>query len=194
MLVIEVVSVEVLGTVIVSSVVSVSIDEVASDGSTIVEVIDDEASVEMTSVDEASVGKKLVEEAPVDEVVVVIIVVVVEVITAPVDASVELIVGPIVEAALANTIGGAFSPATTIAESDKSSAPALTAPMPFLSLHWLLIATVSKVTATQKLPAGPELYASQAAIHSAKLVPLTLKRSNPVRAVLQRIRYPALTV
>lgn len=112
----------------------------------------------------------------------------------PVDADVEVIVEVVVEFALANTIWGAEFPVTMMAASDRSLAPTLTAPILLLSKHWSLDRVMSKVTATQISEAAPELRVLQAAIHSAKFDPLTLTRSLPVSAVLQRMRYPPLTV
>jgi hypothetical protein len=93
-----------------------------------------------------------------------------------------------VDTVLANTIWGPFIPATTMAASERSWPPAVTTPMVRLSLHWLLDADMSKVTATHTWVALPDPRALQAAIHSARLVPLVLVRSSPKSAVLQRTR------
>jgi hypothetical protein len=77
---------------------------------------------------------------------------------------------------------------TAMAASDRSFAPAVTTPMVLLRVHWFLDAAISKVTATHILAVALELYASQAATHSAKVVPLALATSFPIRAVLQRMR------
>jgi hypothetical protein len=99
-----------------------------------------------------------------------------------------LVAEPMVEGAVTNSIAGTFSPDIKIAESEFSSAPLLTGSMPLLSVHWFVETVVLKVTATQLTLLVSELNTSQASIHSARLVPPVLVISEPVSAVLQRIK------
>jgi hypothetical protein len=154
--------------------------------------------VEVPIVEELVEAVKVVEEdkeAPVvlegldpeTEISTVVLIMLVEVVVTGVEGDGSR-VEEIVEAVVANMIGGAKAPVTMIAASDRSFAPALTTPMLLFSMHWLLDAVMSKLTATHTLPAGPLFREVQAAIHPAKLDPLMATRLLPVSAVLQRMR------